>query len=107
MSTRLAGPFTDSSIGTTKAAGSWAKLGGMSEPSPIPIAVRAFTTRAKPEEDDDAPRPIPEEALRPTYFVAIDTETTVDAEQRLTFGGWLYCRLDWNEDFPTLVPLGE
>jgi hypothetical protein len=79
------------------------------EASFLPIAVRAFTTRRRPDiEDDDRPRAAPPpEAMRPTNFVAIDTETTTDASQRLLFGAWRYCRLDWREDVPSLVTLDE
>lgn len=45
--------------------------------------------------------------MRPTYFVAIDTETTTDASQRLLFGVWRYCRFDWSDDVPSLVTLDE
>jgi hypothetical protein len=79
------------------------------EASFLPIAVRAFTKRRRPdvEEDDRLRTSPPPEAMRPTYFVAIDTETTTDASQRLLFGAWRYCRLDWSDDVPSLVTLDE
>ena len=39
--------------------------------------------------------------------MAIDTETTVDAAQRLLFGAWRYCRLAWDDDTPSLSTLDE
>src|SRR5205807_421101 len=81
----------------------------MRPPDLLPTAVRAFTVRPEDDEEEDEPKHrIPgEEALRPTYFVAIDTETTVDHSQRLLFGAWLYCRLDWRGDRPKMVALDE
>lgn len=40
---------------------------------------------------------------RPRFALVLDTETTIDAAQRLTFGSYRYLRIGWNEDVPEFV----
>src|SRR5436309_1625912 len=55
----------------------------------LPTALRAFAERrnSKPRR---SPRPV---RKRPDVALVFDTETTIDAAQRLTFGSYRYLRL--------------
>lgn len=64
----------------------------------LPIAVRAYTTRSPQDEQaEDRTSRARDRRERsstwPEYALIIDTETTIDASQRLTFGSYRYLRL--------------
>jgi hypothetical protein len=70
----------------------------------LPIAVRAYTIRSRQDEDQEDEDLGDEDQAPPTggtwrggtwpqYALVIDTETTVDASQSLTFGSYRYLRL--------------
>lgn len=64
----------------------------------LPIAVRAYTARSQQDEQDEDQASLLREwrgrsGTWPEYALIIDTETTVDASQRLTFGSYRYLRL--------------
>ena len=64
----------------------------------LPIAVRAYMARSRQDErDEDRASRARDWRERsgawPAYALMIDTETTIDASQRLTFGSYRYLRL--------------
>lgn len=63
--------------------------GGVGE---LDIAVRAWAMRESPEDLDDRSRSNRRTRRVPESFLVFDTETTVDASQRLQFGCWRYYR---------------
>lgn len=66
----------------------------------LSIAVRAYTSRSR--QDGDRASPARDWKGRggtwPQYVLVIDTETTTDASQRLTFGSYRYLRLTQMRD---------
>jgi hypothetical protein len=56
--------------------------------SPLPIAVRAYTPRAELQTTADRPIGVRSGPVVPDLVLVLDTETTVDATQRLLFGNW-------------------
>ena len=70
-------------------------------PTPVPVAVRAYTERVDQPHRSGSPRVWPG---WPEDVLIFDTETTVDALQHLTFGSWRQCR--WRPD-GTLVCVSE
>lgn len=44
---------------------------------------------------------------RPRYALVLDTETTIDASQRLNFGSYRYCRISWDGHVPHLTCVEE
>jgi len=61
-------------------------------PDWLPIAVRAYTAPTKAQRDNEVtatgPRDRPTLPAVPALVLVLDTETTVDASQRLLFGCW-------------------
>jgi len=64
----------------------------MSQPSPTPveIALRAYVEQQREEKPRGTPRRVADR-WRPAVLV-LDTETTTDAAQRLTFGCYRFCQ---------------
>lgn len=65
-------------------------------PDLLETAVRAWTEI--PDCGPERRTPVPIE--RPRFALVLDTETTTDAAQRLTFGSYRYLRIGWREDIP-------
>jgi hypothetical protein len=64
----------------------------------LDVAVRAWAIRDQPD-DEEAPRRRGGSRSRvPESFLVFDTETTVDAAQRLLFGCWRYYRTRHSDD---------
>lgn len=61
----------------------------------LPIAVRAYTERAASDGEDQTPSRPRSPAILPNRALVLDTETTTDSTQRLTFGSYRYLRLNW------------
>ncbi|GAA0411822.1 hypothetical protein [Streptomyces luteireticuli] len=61
-----------------------ARPAGASVQDYLPVAVRAWTDRPR---DERWSRPV----AAPGHILVIDTETTTDDRQALTFGAWRYC----------------
>ena len=59
----------------------------------LKLAVRAFTVRVEEGSTDEPDRP-PRGPVEPwpPFVLILDTETTVEETQRLTFGSYRYCR---------------
>jgi hypothetical protein len=71
----------------------------MKTPELLDTAVRVWT-----EVPDCGPERRPVVPIeRPRFALVLDTETTTDAAQRLTFGSYRYLRLGWREDIPEFV----
>jgi len=66
----------------------------------LPIAVRAFTERAKPAKPKGS-RSRGSVRRWPRYVLLFDTETTTDTTQRLTFGSYRVC--EWEPGGGALV----
>jgi hypothetical protein len=60
----------------------------------LPVAVRAWTTRAPEKTRPPRRRPRPADPIR--HILVLDTETSVDTAQRLLFGVYRYGRVDGN-----------
>jgi hypothetical protein len=70
----------------------------------LPIAVRAFTERAKPAKPKGS-RSRGSVRRWPRYCLLFDTETTIDTTQRLTFGSYRIC--EWGQRGGPLVCRSE
>lgn len=75
----------------------------MTDPELVETAVRVWTEI--PECGPPRGMRAPQE--RPRYALVLDTETTVDASQRLTFGSYRYCRVSWDGDVPYVTCVEE
>lgn len=62
----------------------------------LPAAVRAYTEAVSAEPGGQSPGDAPTRKVArwPSAVLVIDTETTTDPTQRLTFGNYWYCRWD-------------
>jgi hypothetical protein len=75
----------------------------MTDPELVETAVRVWTETP----ECGPPRGMTAPLERPRYALVLDTETTVDASQRLTFGSYRYCRVSWDGDVPHLTCVEE
>jgi hypothetical protein len=67
----------------------------VSEPDRLPIAVRAFAPLPQKTEDDTSPpKRSGKSALPSDWTLVFDTETTVDAAQRLRVGAYQFRKGD-------------
>jgi hypothetical protein len=73
---------------------------------PLDLAVRAWVP---PPEQPDSGRPEPAPSLEPIprQLLILDTETTTDETQKLNFGVWRYCRVNYEESGVSLTCLSE
>jgi hypothetical protein len=63
----------------------------MNTPTPLPVAVRAFT-RSPPDDDESGGGQWSPGEPWPANVLVLDTETTTDEAQRLLFGAYRYLR---------------
>ncbi len=56
------------------------------EPKPLPLAVRVYPESSKADQKAKSRRPL----KRPDAMLVFDTETRIDATQRLTFGSFRF-----------------
>ncbi|MGH9194609.1 MAG: hypothetical protein ACRD1T_02580, partial [Acidimicrobiia bacterium] len=75
----------------------------MRSPDLLETAVRVWTEIP----DCGPPRGMTAPQERPRYALLLDTETTVDASQRLNFGSYRYCRISWDGHVPHLTCVEE
>jgi hypothetical protein len=75
----------------------------MNSPDLVETAVRVWTEIA----DCGPPRRKSAPIERPRFALVLDTETTVDAAQRLNFGSYRYCRISWDGHVPHLTCVEE
>lgn len=75
----------------------------MTAPELLDTAVRVWTEIADCGPEHRAPIAIE----RPRFALVLDTETTVDAAQRLTFGSYRYLRIAWHGGEPEFICVEE
>jgi hypothetical protein len=75
----------------------------MNTPDLVETAVRVWSEVADCGPPRGKVRPIE----RPRFALVLDTETTIDAAQRLNFGSYRYCRIFWEGQVPSLVCVEE
>jgi len=57
---------------------------------PLPVAVRVFAVPSTVENEQSETRKVTRKRREPQRSLVFDTETTIDASQRLSFGVWRY-----------------